>query len=355
MLVFPAVGVRTMGGRYPLIVSISPARKAAAWRTFRFSAAPTTISAPLPPDTSTMSPAAAGPVRTHDPRTGPAQGSLWATPPAGTSEPASASRPRYFPSRLIRSSSLSRAVRAIPWSRLKPRPGTLPRPRLPLRDLLPQLQRRRPLPPELLIEGRQLGGEHLSPAAHGARHALLLRGKHGARLLGRLAIGALHGGLEPGQLVACGTRRAREAVGQALEGGEGAPRRAIDRAAGEGADLVARTAQAARERALPRHRVPDVEAEPQLGDQRGVGDVDPRIELDPHGPCVRSLPDAEPDFVNPRQDERPLRLGDRSLTGDGGNAVAVARGGRRWVAQVPHEAVQPDIPRRRLEARQPFV
>src|SRR5205814_9876652 len=111
----------------------------------------------------------------------------------------------------------------------------------------------------------------------------------------------------------------------------------------------------ARERVLLRHRVPDVEAEPQLGDQRGVGDVDPRIELDAHGPRVRSLPDAEPDFVKPRQDEPALRRRARSLTGDGGNAVAVARGGRRWVAQVPHEAVQPDIPRRRLEARQPFV
>src|SRR5256884_549070 len=74
---------------------MSPARNTAAWRTFRFSAAPTTISALLSRDASTTSPRAAGPVRTQDPRTGAAQGSAWAAPPAGTSPPPSPSRPEY--------------------------------------------------------------------------------------------------------------------------------------------------------------------------------------------------------------------------------------------------------------------
>src|SRR5437588_2851078 len=65
---------------------MSPARNVAAWRTLRCSAAPSTISAPLSPAASTTSPAATGPVRTHDPRTGAAHGSPCAAPPAATSE-----------------------------------------------------------------------------------------------------------------------------------------------------------------------------------------------------------------------------------------------------------------------------
>src|SRR5437660_565484 len=55
---------------------MSPARKTAAWRTFKFSAAPTTISAPLSCDASTTSPRAAGPVRTHDAGAGVATGGV---------------------------------------------------------------------------------------------------------------------------------------------------------------------------------------------------------------------------------------------------------------------------------------
>src|SRR5437016_10388168 len=94
MLVFPAVGRATTGGRYPLMASISPARNVAAWRTFRFSPAPTTISAPLSPDASTTSPAATGPIRTQDPRSGAAHGSPCAAPPAGTSAHASSTGAR---------------------------------------------------------------------------------------------------------------------------------------------------------------------------------------------------------------------------------------------------------------------
>src|SRR6266571_5284605 len=50
------------------MASMSPARNVAAWRTFRFSAARTTISAPLEPEASTTSPAAAGPARTQERR-----------------------------------------------------------------------------------------------------------------------------------------------------------------------------------------------------------------------------------------------------------------------------------------------
>ena len=154
--------------------------------------------------------------------------------------------------------------------------------------------------PELVaVERRQLGGEYLPPAARDARHALVLCGKHGPRLLSGLAIGALHDGLEPAQLAARAVRRAREAVGLALERGERGSCRAIERAAGKGADLIARTAQAPRERVLLGHCVPDVEAQPQLGLDRGVGDVDPRIELDPERPGVGLPPDAQPDFIDP--------------------------------------------------------
>src|SRR6266513_590659 len=71
---------------------MSPARNVAACRTLRFSKAPTTISAPLGPNTSTTSPGAAGPLRSQDPRTGAAHGSVWAAPPLGTNEHASTSR-----------------------------------------------------------------------------------------------------------------------------------------------------------------------------------------------------------------------------------------------------------------------
>src|SRR5256885_4415413 len=73
---------------------MSPARKVAAWRTFRFSPAPTTISAPPSPDASTTSPAATGPIRTQEPRTGAAHGSPCAAPPAGTSAHASSTGAR---------------------------------------------------------------------------------------------------------------------------------------------------------------------------------------------------------------------------------------------------------------------
>src|SRR2546430_13993660 len=93
---------------------MSPARNTAAWRTFRFSAAPTTISAPLSRDASTTSPRAAGPVRAQDPRTGAAQGSAWAAPPAGASPPAGARGAQGLPKPLQRYTSLSDEERANP-------------------------------------------------------------------------------------------------------------------------------------------------------------------------------------------------------------------------------------------------
>src|SRR4029077_13509066 len=61
---------------------------------------------------------------------------------------------------------------------------------LSLRHLLRNLYRRRALLPEARVERRQLDGERLSPAAHGPRHMLTRRGKHGSRLLARLALRA---------------------------------------------------------------------------------------------------------------------------------------------------------------------
>ena len=89
-----------------------------------------------------------------------------------------------------------------------------------LRRRLLYLHRGRPLAREQRVERRQLGGEYLLPAAHPARHPLTLYGKYAPRLLRRLAIGALHDGLESGQLFARAARRPRQAVGQLLEDGE---------------------------------------------------------------------------------------------------------------------------------------
>src|SRR5881396_2241134 len=162
----------------------------------------------------------------------------------------------------------------------------LPRPRR-------HLQRRHALALQLGVERGQVAREHPLPPSVRRAQPLPHLGERVACLLGGLPIGALHRGLEAGELVPRVAHRPREAVRHVLERRDRSPRRPIERASPEAAQLALKTPKTAVEHLLC-HRIPDLEREPQLAGESGIRDVYSWIQLDSQRLRVRLPPDAQP-------------------------------------------------------------
>src|SRR5439155_597000 len=109
-------------------------------------------------------------------------------------------------------------------------------------------------------------------------------------------IGALPRGLEAGELVPRVAHRPREAVRHVLERRDRSPRRPIERASPEAAQLALKTPKTAVEHLLC-HRIPDLEREPQLAGESGIRDVYSWIQLDSQRLRVRLPPHAQPHLI----------------------------------------------------------
>src|SRR5437870_2670063 len=165
----------------------------------------------------------------------------------------------------------------------------LPRPRR-------HLQRRHALALQLGVERGQVAREHPLPPSVRRAQPLPHLGERVACPLGGLPIGALHRGLEAGELVPRVAHRPRQAVRHVLERRDRSPRRPIERASPEAAQLALKTPKTAVEHLLC-HRIPDLEREPQLAGESGIRDVYSWIQLDSQRLRVRLPPHAQPHLI----------------------------------------------------------
>src|SRR2546427_12537745 len=101
---------------------------------------------------------------------------------------------------------------------------------------------------------------------------------------------------EAGELVPRVAHRPREAVRHVLERRDRSPRRPIERASPEAAQLALKTPKTAVEHLLC-HRIPDLERESQLAGESGIRDVYSWIQLDSQRLRVRLPPDAQPHLI----------------------------------------------------------